>query len=161
MQTELDRIANQNHLQLLKALIPHLPSSNRKRFSVLIKIMEVQNVIRFYNNPHADIRSNSAFTSDTSENQSVKDSCEYSDSAAEESPPDLLDILTDVRCYCEGEEQQMIDQALQMMSMIELFSVMAQSEASPEDNSDCDPNAPPAGSDAYESDASLSESSCC
>ncbi|MCD7765702.1 MAG: hypothetical protein LUH53_04190, partial [Lachnospiraceae bacterium] len=31
-------------------------------------------------------------------------------------------------CYCEGEEQQMIDQALQMMSMIELFSVMAQED---------------------------------
>ncbi|MCD7764934.1 MAG: hypothetical protein LUH53_00230, partial [Lachnospiraceae bacterium] len=77
MQTELDRIANQNHLQLLKALIPHLPASSQKRFSILIKIMEVQNVIRFYSSPPPE-------------------------SSASSDPPDLLDVLADVRCYCEG-----------------------------------------------------------
>ncbi len=170
MQTELDRISNQNHLQLIKALIPHLPASNRKRFSVLIKIIEMQNVIRFYNSPHTNIRYNHFSSGNTSDGQSFEASNKYPKNTAEEPPPnlsdspeslDLLDILTDVRCYCEGEEQQMIDQALQMMSMVELFSVMSQSEASPENDNDCDPNAPFTKSDTCDPDTPPTGSDTC
>lgn len=44
----------------------------------------------------------------------------------EKQKADLLDILSDIRQYCEGEEQEMIDQALQMISMIELYQVCAE-----------------------------------
>ncbi len=156
MQTELDRISNQNHLQLIKAVIPHLPAPNQKRFSILIKLIEVQNVIRFYNNPPANIHTgkNSAgkMTDETSCNIPGRYPGDASEAPPPEpsepaEPPDLLDVLADMRCYCEGEEQQMIDQALQMMSMVELFSVMAQDEASGE-SSDCDFHQAPSGPDS-------------
>jgi len=99
MQTKLDQIANQNHLQLLKALLPYLPVNSQKTFSVLIKTIEMQNVMNYYQTKETDSQSSS----------------------------DLLDILTDIRQYCEGDEREMIDQALQMISMIELYQVCAES----------------------------------
>ncbi|MCD7716451.1 MAG: hypothetical protein LUG56_02095 [Lachnospiraceae bacterium] len=159
MQTELDRIANQNHLQLIKALIPHLPASNRKRFSVLIKIMELQNVLRFYSRPHAGGCADNGFADGTSCGMSRDGSCVEAQECTSE-PPDLLDVLSDVRCYCEGEEQQMIDQALQMMSMVELFSVMAQ-DAGGAGSEDCAPCSSQPGSEDCESGAPQPESEDC
>ena len=107
MLTRLDRIANQNHLQLIKAMLPHLPADRQKTFSVLIKMMELQNVVQFYSRNAESIRA-----------------CD----ASGETSSDLLDILTDVRQHCEGEEQILIDQMLQAVSMIELYSIVAQQE---------------------------------
>ncbi|MCD8104445.1 MAG: hypothetical protein LUF35_05460 [Lachnospiraceae bacterium] len=94
MLTRLDQIANQNHLQLVKALLPHLPTHSQKTFSILIKLMEIQNIMKYYTEQPED-------------------------------SGDLLDILADLKEYCEGEEQEMIDQALQMISMIELYQMFA------------------------------------
>lgn len=111
MLTELDQIANRNHLQLIKAILPWLPPEKQKTFSVLIKLMEVRNVLSFYGKPQGNLRA-----------------C----GASGKEPHDLVDILSNVREYCEGAEQEMIDQALQMVSMMELYSIFAQQENSQE-----------------------------
>lgn len=144
--TRLDEIANQNHLQLIKALIPHLPPGSQKTFSVMIKMMEIRNVLNYYDQPpgqsrgarypfhHAsqDAGAAAAMASEQKDSMAAN-ACrgEASKEAAEEAAGesvDLLDILSDVRQYCEGEEAAMIDQALQMMSMIELYSMFSQQE---------------------------------
>ncbi|MCD7817786.1 MAG: hypothetical protein LUH07_01870 [Lachnospiraceae bacterium] len=109
MLTKLDQIANQNHLLLLKAIIPHLPANRQKSFSILIKMMEMQNILKFYNRNPGSIRA-----------------CDTSDS--KETSSGILDILADIRNYCDEEDQEMIDQALQTISMIELYSLLAQQE---------------------------------
>ncbi len=105
MQTPLDQIANQNHLHLIKAFLPYVASGNQRTLSILIKMMEIQNVISFYQ-----------------KNTSVVTAC----SASSESP-DLLDILNDIRNYCEEKEQALLDQWIQILSVMELSSIFSQS----------------------------------
>lgn len=106
MLTALDQVANQNHLQLLKALIPYIQPENQKMLSLCIKMMEMQNVLRFFDQEKQCV---SACSSDTEH-------------------PGLLDILTDLRNYCEEGEQELIDQWIQILSTMELYSLFAQSQ---------------------------------
>lgn len=105
MLTPIDQIASQNHLQLFKAAIPYFHAQQQKNLSVMVKIMELQNIIRFYNH-----------------NPKCVSAC-----AASNDSPSLLDILSDMRNYCEGGDQQMLDQWIQLAGTLELYSVFAQS----------------------------------
>lgn len=109
MLTPLDQIATQNHLQLAKAAIAHLPPSNQQLLSVLIKVMELQNILRFYN-----------------QKQSFLSAC-----STQTEPAGMLDILSDMRNYCEGADQEMLDQWIQIAGTLELYSIFASSERSP------------------------------
>lgn len=106
MLTPLDQIATQNHLQLVKAAIPYLPPGNQQLFSILIKVMELHNIVRFYQ-----------------QNHSFVGACSTS-----QEPPGMLDILADMRNYCEGNEQEMLDQWIQIASAMELYSIFADSD---------------------------------
>lgn len=110
MLTALDQVANRNHLQLLKALLPYIQPGRQRMLSVCIKMMEMQNILRFYD--HGD--------------------CCVSACSLSGNPPEMLDILADIRNYCDPEEQQMIDQCIQLMSAMELYSMFS------EDSSDDD-----------------------
>lgn len=104
MLTPIDQIASQNHLQLFKAAIPYFHAQQQKNLSVMVKIMELQNILRFY-----------------SHNTRCVSAC-----AASDAPPSLLDILSDMRNYCEGGDQQLLDQWIQLAGTLELYSVFAQ-----------------------------------
>lgn len=104
MMTMIDQVANQNHLQLIKAMLPYLPPANQKNLCYCIKMMELQNISAFY-------RSHTCCA------QSIEDS--GSASPAE--------ILSDIRNYCDESEQSIIDQLLQTLSMLELYSTMSKS----------------------------------
>ena len=110
MLTALDQIANQNHLLLIKAAIPYIAPGSQKIFSILIKMVELQNVLKFYNQNNLSVQV-----------------CH-----TEQGSPDVLDILTDLRNYCEDDEAEMIDQCIQMFSAMELYSIFSQ----PSDNED-------------------------
>lgn len=105
MFTPLDQVANGNHLQLVKAAISYLPRNNQKLLSILIKMIELQNILHFYD------RGNTCVSA-----------CDTSAKT-----PSLLDMLTDIRSYCEGSEQEMLDQWIQIASAMELYSMFAQS----------------------------------
>lgn len=105
MLTPLDQIANQNHLQLIKAILPYIQPQNQKLLSVMIKMLELQNILRFYK-----------------QNANCISACN-----TEAERPGMLDILTNIRNYCEGEEQGMIDQWIQIASAMEMYSIFAQS----------------------------------
>lgn len=109
MLTALDQIANQNHLQLLKAAVPYINASSQKMISLFIKMLEMQNILHFYGHTGNCVRSCS--TGNTS--------------------PDMIDMLTDMRKYCDESEGAMIDQCLQLLSTMELYSIFAQSGADP------------------------------
>lgn len=109
MLTALDQVANQNHLQLLKAAIPYIQPSSQKMASVCIKVLELQNVLRFYK-----------------QNDRCMGACSTSSD-----PPGIVDILTDIRNYCEDGEQEMVDQCIQVISTMELYSMFMQSQDEP------------------------------
>ena len=108
MLTPLDQIATQNHLQLAKAAIPHLPSRNQQLFAVLIKMMELQNILRFYG-----------------QKQTLLSAC-----STDSESLGILDVLTDMRNYCEGSDQEMLDQWIQLAGTMELYSMFSSSERS-------------------------------
>lgn len=103
MQTPLDQIATQNHLQLAKAAVSCLPSRNQKLFAVLIKLAELKNILQFYETNSSGIQACST----------------------DSEPKGMLDILAEMRSYCEGSEQEMLDQWIQMASMLELLSIFS------------------------------------
>lgn len=114
MLTLIDKIANKNHLQLVKALLPYMQPENQKMLSVMIKMFELQNVLHFYQKSNTGICACSA----TSE------------------PPAFLDILTDIRNYCEEEEVALVDQLIQIASTLELYSVFMQTAEESGDSPD-------------------------
>ncbi len=108
MLTPIDQIATKNHLQLVKAAVPYFQRKEQKLLSVLIKVMELQNILHFY-----------------SQNSCCISACE-----ASESPPGLIDMLSEMRNYCEGSEQEMLDQWIQIAGAMELYTMFAQDDGS-------------------------------
>lgn len=108
MMTAIDQVANQNHLQLIKAILPYLPPNNQQNICYCIKMMELQNISAYY-------RSHTC--------------CVQSLSAASSAHPS--EILNDIRNYCDESEQAIVDQLLQTLSMIELYTAMAQNSQAP------------------------------
>ena len=104
MLTAIDQIANRNHLQIIKAALPYLPRNEQKMISCCIKVMELQNVMRFFSRPSFQLQA-----------------CE-----AGGDPPQLSDLLGDIRRCCDDSEQQLIDQLSNLMNTMELYAMMAQ-----------------------------------
>ncbi|MCD7834362.1 MAG: hypothetical protein LUH00_10315 [Lachnospiraceae bacterium] len=141
MQTKLDQIANQHHMQLLKALLPHLPMNRQRSFSILIKTIEIRNVVDYYNHAadfirhgtdadnESNIQTGEGFQECAIQEKQAGNTPEggSEEAAGGENPSALLDILADIRQYCDEEDREMIDQVLQMISMIELYKVCAES----------------------------------
>ena len=112
MLTAIDQIANWNHLQMFKAAIPYLPKENQKFFSFYIKFLELQNVMSFFSAQPGRLQS-----------------C----SAGEEGGH-LSDMLNDIRNFCDDNEKKMIDQISNLMTTMELFSMMMENEESEADH---------------------------
>lgn len=112
MLTAIDQIANRNHLQMFKAAIPYLPKENQKFFSFYIKFLELQNVMSFFSAQPGRLQS-----------------C----SAGEEGGH-LSDMLNDIRNFCDDNEKKMIDQISNLMTTMELFSMMMENEESEADH---------------------------
>lgn len=94
--TAVDRIADGNGLQMMKAAIPYLPSSLQRSLSVYIKMMEMNNVITYYNNPiHA---------------------CSAPSDASD---PEAL--LNDLRNYGNDSQRQSLDQILNLMHTLKMY----------------------------------------
>ncbi|MDO4344138.1 MAG: hypothetical protein Q4C50_04975 [Eubacteriales bacterium] len=94
--TAVDRIADGNGLQMMKAAIPYLPLAMQKSFSVYVKIMEVSNVLSYYNQP---VRACSAPSEETN----------------------AEDILNDIRSYCNDTQRQSLDQALHLINTLKMY----------------------------------------
>ena len=47
----VDQIANGENLQMYKAVFPYLPKNIQKNLMLMIKMMEMNNLLSFYNSP--------------------------------------------------------------------------------------------------------------
>ena len=103
-RTILDQMVSQDQIQVMKAALPYVPPSGQRFLSVMAKMMELQNIMNFYDHSNFSVNACSAGAGQ----------------------PDMLDILADIRNYCEGEEQAFLDQWIQIISAMELYSVFAQ-----------------------------------
>lgn len=104
MLTAIDQIANQNHLQMIKAAVPYLHAREQKFIAIYAKLLELQNIMTFYSGNEAQITS-----------------CSVG-----QEPTSATDILSDIRNYCDPSEQEMIDHCLQLITAMELYTTMSQ-----------------------------------
>lgn len=86
--TEFDLLTQSNQLQMLKTILPYIPTANQKEYALFIKCMEIKNCMDTF--------------SDTTQSFSA---CSF-DSPMEE----LQQLLTDIRPFCSENEKQQIDQ---------------------------------------------------
>lgn len=111
MLPEIDKIANRNHLQLVKAAIPYLPGNRQKLFSFYIKMIELQNVGRFFSAPSGHLQA-----------------C----SVNQDGMP-LMEMLNDMKNYCDESEKAWLDQISNVVTAMELYSAMSENFSSEED----------------------------
>ncbi len=95
--TAVDRIADGDGLRMVKAAIPYLPGAVQKSFSIYVKIMEVQNLLSYYNNP---VHACSAQTAEMDE------------------------ILGDIRAYCTDAQRQTLDQTMNLVNTLRIYQEM-------------------------------------
>lgn len=95
-RTAIDRIADGNGLQMMKAAIPYMPSTFQKSFSIYVKMLEMQNILSYYNQPvHA---------------------C-----AAPEENTSPSEMINDIRTFCTQSQCQTLDQALNLINTLKLY----------------------------------------
>lgn len=115
MLTPIDEIANQNHLQLIKAAISCLPPQSQSSLAFLVKLMELRNLSVFFQSQSSRLSA-----------------CQV----PEPSSLSLPEMLAKMRNYCDGPELALIDQLGQMLSMLELCSILQQTPAPEESASE-------------------------
>ena len=103
MLTAIDQVANQNHLQMIKAAVPYLQPQEQRFIALYAKLLELQNVMDFFSESAKSI----------------------SASSIEQEHVNLTDMLNDIRNYCDPAEQEIIDRCLQMFTTMELYSILA------------------------------------
>ena len=92
----VDQIANGGNLQMYKAVIPYLPTAMQKNCILMIKMMEMNNLLSYYNSPMS--------------------AC--SASSKNISPEDLL---SEIRQYGSDTQNLQIDQILNLLSAVKLY----------------------------------------
>ncbi len=92
----VDQIANGSNLQMYKAVIPYLPRTLQKNCILMIKMMEMNNLLSYYNSPMS----------------------------ACSAPPEKIspeDLLSEIRQYGDDTQNQQIDQMLNLLSALKLY----------------------------------------
>lgn len=97
----IDRIANGESFLILKAILPYLNPSMQKMMAVYVKTMELNNIMDFYNK-----------TNDMS-------ICTLE---AEHASP--VNMLQDIRQFCNLTQKNAMDQCIQMFQMFQIFHAM-------------------------------------
>lgn len=102
-QTAFDQMVNSEQTQMMKALIPYLPSNMQQLMSLYAKTTELSNTVRMF-----------------SSNRNMQ-MC-----AASVSDNNPVEMLNDVRKYCYGQSQKQLEQLNNLFVMLEMMSVMNQ-----------------------------------
>nr|WP_294524536.1 hypothetical protein [uncultured Blautia sp.] len=102
VQTTLDQMVTSHTSQFLKAAIPYLPAASRQVLSVYVKAAELQNTMQLFSHQGTEMQISSTPQEDPTE------------------------ILNDIRRYCYGDTRKSLDQAVNMMAMLEMIKIMGQ-----------------------------------
>lgn len=92
----VDEIANGSGLQMFKACIPYLPAPMQKSLILYIKMLEMNNLLSYYNSGLSACSS---------------DSCRK----------DPEELLNELHQYGTEAQNQMLDQALNLISTLKMY----------------------------------------
>ena len=96
-RTALDEMVESDQNQMLKAMIPYLPSSGQRFLSVYTKVRELQNTMSLF---------------------------QSSRRTADLQATDPLEMLQDIRKCCGGENRRQIDHITSLMATIQMLQIM-------------------------------------
>lgn len=101
-RTALDEMVESDQDQMLKAMIPYLPSSGQRFLSVYTKVRELRNTMSLFQSSRrtADLQ------------------------ATGFSGTDPLEMLQDIRKCCGGENRRQIDHITSLMATIQMLQIM-------------------------------------
>ena len=101
-RTALDEMVESDQNQMLKAMIPYLPSSGQQFVSVYTKIQELRNTMSLFQSSRktADLQA-TGFSS-----------------------TDPLEMLQDIRKCCSGENRRRIDHITSLIATIQMLRIM-------------------------------------
>lgn len=99
--TALDRIADGNGLQVMKAAIPYLPSSIQRSLSLYVKFLEIQNLLSYYNNQVSVCSSSSQ---SNSPDEFLSELCNYATEEQRQTLEQTLNVLNTLKMYQECKD---------------------------------------------------------
>ncbi len=97
-----DTLYTNNHIQMLKVILPRLPRERRNLFALFIKFMELQYTISYCEKKKRQIN---ICTNDPD-------------------PKDLSSLINELQYYCTDAEQKKIKEIADMMQALEMFQEM-------------------------------------
>lgn len=95
MDENFDRLFTNRKLDMLKTAIPYLPYRQQKSFACAVKLLEFQNLLRYFGKDRA----------------SVLSACSDGDPGMR-----MADMLEALRAYCTPAEQEQIDSLSQVLT---------------------------------------------
>lgn len=106
--TMLDQMVSEDRIQIMKAALPYVPANGQKMFSVFAKVLELQNTLSMFSQPQSEMKI-----------------C-----ATSSEPVNPMDMLQDLRRFCNGGTQKKIDNMINMMVMMQMFEMTQDSGTS-------------------------------
>lgn len=101
-----DTLYTNNHIQILKVLLPYFDSKGRKHLTVLIKFMELRYTLEYFSR-HAALDAAS---------------CEEHRESGKQ--PDIVRIFEQIKNFCTPSERAMFDQLANMKKSMEMYEEM-------------------------------------
>lgn len=127
-----DTLYTNNHIQILKVLLPYFDCKGRKHLTVLIKFMELRYTLDYFSR-HA--------AADAAAQESCREAVKQ---------PDIIRIFEQIKNFCTPSERAMFDQLAgmkksmemyeEMMSMMQMFSQFMPEEAPSSEGQDPAPD---------------------
>lgn len=101
-----DTLYTNNHIQILKVLLPYFDVKSRKKLAVLIKFMELRYTMEYFSQ-HAAL-----------------ESAEEGAPGGQEHQPDIVQIFEQIKNFCTPSERAMFDQLANMKKSMEMYEEM-------------------------------------
>lgn len=99
----LDTLIQDKHLQMIKSALPYLNPSRQKDMAMLVKFMELQRTMAFFQNPVNDLHMCSE------------------DTPEEERPVQMLNAI---REYCNDSEKETVDNLINFIQMFSTYETL-------------------------------------
>ncbi len=100
--TAFDVLSTNNHIQMLKIIIPYFDSPLQKQFAIYVKFLELQHALSYYQSHSYELRS-----------------C-----AIKKEEFNISKICTEILPYCTQEEKQKVEQIAGLFRSIDMYKEM-------------------------------------
>lgn len=109
--TPFDQLTSSTQLQMLKLMLPYMPSGNQRMLAVYVRFSELQHTLNFFRHSNGTLSAQNIQKEHTSP----------------------LDILVEIRPFLNPKDAETIDMLLNALNMMNMFSEMQAAGAGEDD----------------------------